>query len=133
MHTSVQKTLLQSRDFFPGFAPNSPEEKWLKTVQAPRQRGLTGALTPASAAPRQLFESSPLPPRVEDSLPKKEINSPAAAVADTELHDRLAQIEAKKAEIPAATAATPLHQQNSLRSKLQQAPPRQTSPQLSTH
>ena len=93
------------------FAPGSPEENWLETVKhggpAPGQGGRPRDLTPASAGPtppRQPFESSPLPPALEDSPPKKELTSPTIAVVDTELHGWLEQIEAEKAEISAATA-----------------------------
>jgi hypothetical protein len=106
MDASVQQTLTPFGDYFPGFTPNSPEEKWLeetlKASKSSRQGGLSGALTPASAGPRQLFGSSPLPPRVEEPITK---NSPAAAAADATLHDWLEQIEGKKALISPATAA----------------------------
>ena len=52
-----------------------------------------------------MFDSSPLPPRVEDSLPEKKTNSPAAAAPDNELHDWLNKIASKKAEISATAAA----------------------------
>ena len=109
MNASAQQTLTPSGDYFPGFTPNSPEEKWLeetlKASKSARQGGLSGALTPASAGPRQLFESSPLPPHVEDSLPKDGSVTTAAAAHDAELHDWIDLIAQKKSELSAATAA----------------------------
>jgi hypothetical protein len=67
MDASVQPTLSPPRDFFPGFNPNSSEEKWLEeTLKASRspagQRGQDSSRHTPSSATRQLFNPSPSPP-----------------------------------------------------------------------
>ena len=63
MDASVQPTLSPSKNFFPGFTPNSPEERWLEeTLKAPEtpvgQRGQPGSQQTPSSATRQLFQGA---------------------------------------------------------------------------
>ena len=100
MDASVQQTLPPSGDYFPGFTPNSPDEKWLESSIV-KTWGTLRSSHPSLSWPAAT-DSSPFPTRVEEPITK---NSPAAAAADTELHGWLSQIEAKRAELATATAA----------------------------
>ena len=123
MYASVQKTLPQSRDFFPGFAPNSPEQKLLETVQAPRQGGLTGALIPPQLAPGSCLSHhlshhvsrTPLPRR-KSTHQSQQPPTPSCTIGSPKSKPQRQRYQQQR--LP-----PPLHQKNSLRPKLQQAPP----------
>jgi len=101
MDASVQQTLSPSGDCFPGFTPNSPEEKWLEeTLKASRQRGQDCSPQTPSSATRQLFNPSPSPPLAKESPPN---DAPRATLPTVVSHTTI--IAKKKAEITAAAAA----------------------------